>query len=131
MLNEITFTPETLNIPRNDRRVMATTVSNRAGSGIPQWGDMHPYNSRGCKSLITRAERYVAEGRKVEAWVWTGKLGDVDEMYVVTVSDQGGIERQILIYVDSDESRMDSFDQYYAKDYWALGNHPRHNGWNG
>ena len=129
MLNEITFTPETLNIPRNDRRVMATTVSNRHGSGIPQWGDMHPYMARGCKSLITRAERYVAEGRKVTAHAWTGMLGDVSEMYAVTVSENDGVERQILIYVDSDEGRMDSFDGYYAEHYWS--DHPRHNGWNG
>ena len=129
MLNEITFTPETLNIPRNDRRVMATTVSNRHGSGIPQWGDMHPYTARGCKSLITRAERYVAEGRKVTAHAWTGMLGDVSEMYAVTVSENDGVERQILIYVDSDEGRMDSFDGYYAEHYWS--DHPRHNGWNG
>jgi len=119
VFNEIAYTPETIDIPKGDRRVMAATVTNRLGSGIPEWGDMHPYNSRGCKNLITRAERYVAEGRKVEARAWTGMLCDVYEMYVVTVSEQDGVERQIIIYVDSNENRMDSFEDYYADHYWG------------
>jgi hypothetical protein len=117
--NEITYTPETIDIPKGDRRVMATTVANRLGSGIPEWGDMHPYNSRGCKNLITRAERYVAEGRKVEAHAWTDLVGNVSEMYVVTVSEQDDVERQILLYVDSNENRMSAFDEYYADHYWG------------
>lgn len=119
MHNEITYTPETINIPKGDRRVMATTVANRLGSGIPEWGDMHPYNSRGCKNLITRAERYVAEGHKVEAHAWTDLVGNVSEMYVVTVSEQDDVERQILLYVDSNENRMSAFDEYYADHYWG------------
>lgn len=100
---------------------MATTVSNRnrTGGGIPQWGDMHPYNSRGCKSLITRAERYAAEGHKVKAWAWTDLVGNVSEMYVVTVSEQDDVERQIILYVDSNENRMNGFDEYYADHYWG------------
>jgi hypothetical protein len=29
------------------------------------------------------------------------------------------VERQIIIYVDSNENRMDSFEDYYADHYWG------------
>ena len=125
------YTPITLNIPRNDRRVMATTVVyNNDTYCAPQWGDSHPYNSRGCKNLLTRAERYVAEGHKVEGHTWlSATTGEVSEMYAVTVSHVNDVERVILVYVDSEGSRMDDFDKYYAEGYWS--DHPRHNGWSG
>ena len=40
-------------------------------------------------------------------------------MYVVTVSEQDDVERQIILYVDSNENRMNGFDEYYAEHYWT------------
>lgn len=116
------FTPEVINIP-NDRRVMATTQTVSlcgSGCGFPAWGDEHPAGSRGVKNLVTRATRYVAEGRPVEGYWWTSKTtGSVHEMYVVTVSSNSETRRNVLIYVDSDEGRMDTFDEFYAEQYAA------------
>jgi hypothetical protein len=107
---ELEFTPTVIDIP-NDRRVMATTMETR--NFMTEWGDLHPFDSRGCKALVTRATRYVAEGRPVMAYIDQTATGELKEMYVIEVSTGRDRLREIIIYVDSDESRMDNFDLYY------------------